>query len=289
MIVAQFFACLGLIGLASVAPVTTPSARRVDVSVRLRLHELALERRRLVSWLRRRGYWPHPLYASYCAVMLVTLKWRPEDRDETSLAVALLLPLTFLVVSRVVRSVRIHEWLGRLALTVVIVRVLVDGSRAYQALHDPLFWGIVAAAAFGMSIAAARRVGIAFPAAALAGAAAALATILPVFPNFDSNFPDLNSETVRASLGALSYQLGPLGTALLLVLWVRAIGVHAIPFNRIRTTAVIARAALLVGLVLCLAGAVPSPKIGAAWMIALGALFGFATDIGSAANTASRG
>jgi hypothetical protein len=289
MILAQFFACLGLIGLSSVAPVTTPSAARVDASVRLYVDDIVLKLRRVVSWLRRYGCWPHPLYIGYSAVMFLTLKWRPEDSDETSLAVALLLPLTAVVVSRVVSSERTHEWLGRLALTMVIIRVLVDGSRSYQALHDPLFWSIVAAAAFGLSIAASRRVRIASTAAALAGATAALAMILPVFPNFDSNFPAINTETVRASLGALSYQLGVLGTILLLALWVRAIGLHAIPFNRIRRPAVIARGALLVGLVLCLAGAVPSPKISAPWMMTLGALFGFAAKFGSAADTTSRG
>jgi hypothetical protein len=151
------------------------------------------------------------------------------------------------------------------------------GSRAYEAAHDPLFWAIIATVGFAVSLAAARRLGVARMAASLAGATAMLATMLPLFPRFDSEFPKLNADIIQSSLHALSYQMGAIGTMLLLVLWGRAITRRANAWDGLCITSVMARAALLVALLLCLAGTVPSPKIDARWTIALGVLIGLAT------------
>jgi hypothetical protein len=275
MVLSQLFTCLGLVGLACLAPVATPSAIRIDVSVRRNIYQFGL-------WLRQLRYWPDPVWVTYCGVMFFTLKWYPEDRDETSLAVALLLPATVFVVTRLGRQPSVRKWIGDALLITAVGRVLMRGSLAYQALHDPLFWAIIATAAFGVSLVAARRPRIAHTAAAVAGATAMLATMLPLFPKFDSEFPNLALDTIRASLDALTYQLGTIGTTLLLLLWARAMVQHAIPWQRLSRTSLMARAALLIALLLCLAGAVPSPTIDPLSLVTLGMLIGLSMPGGHA-------
>ena len=105
----------------------------------------------------------------------------------------------------------------------MLIPILADGSRADAAIHDPFFWAIVGASAFFISLAAAQRQGVAGPAAAVAGATAMLAAMLPVLPRFDSESLELNAVTIQMSLRILSHELGTAGTVVLLMLWVRAI------------------------------------------------------------------
>jgi sulfite exporter TauE/SafE len=105
-----------------------------------------------------------------------------------------------------------------------------------------------------------------------------VATLLPMFPNLDSAFPQINLDVVRQSFSALSYQLGAVATTFLLGLWVHGIGGSGGPRNGIGNIAVAVRAALLTALAFCLAGAVQTSQLESSWMVALGILLGLAED-----------
>jgi hypothetical protein len=142
--------------------------------------------------------------------------------------------------------------------------VAAAGSQSPAALHDPLFWGVVAAAALVSSAAVGRWPAAAGAAAAFAGGCTMLAILLPVVPSFDvSVFGD--------SLRAMANQFGVLGALGLLGVWLQAIALNRAT-SRI---AAAARGALLVALMLMLAGALPGGAIDArVWVLVLAVLLG---------------
>lgn len=211
--------------------------------------------------LRRRRNW---LYLAYTAAAVFS----PDP------ASALLLPAAALAVSRLTVRESLHQAVGGVLWALALVRVAAAGSLSAVALNDPLFWGLAAAIALGISAVAGRWPAGAVMAAALAGVFTIVATLLPLFPEFESNFPRADWTTTIESMTALARQFGPLGAVCLIALWIQAIltgGVRA----ALGRLAGAARAALLASLVLSLAGAVPGGPIDARiWLLVFGTLLG---------------
>lgn len=211
--------------------------------------------------LRRRRNW---LYLAYTAAAALS----PDP------ASALLLPAAALAVSRLTVRESLHQAVGGVLWALALVRVAAAGSLSAVALNDPLFWGLAAAIALGISAVAGRWPAGAVMAAALAGAFTIVATLLPLFPEFESSFPRADWTTTIESMTALARQFGPLGAVCLIALWIQAIltgGVRA-TMGRLAGAA---RAALLASLVLSLAGAVPGGPIDARiWLLVFGTLVG---------------
>lgn len=275
MTVAQVFAVVGFVGLASVRRVVADDAA-IAAFARVPLTLSANGARRAFAVispvLRRPRNW---LYLGYTVSIVQRLDWRPEDSDETRLLTGLLLPLIALAVANLARLELCARVIGGAVLALALVRVGTYGSLSAEALHDPLFWGATALVALGISGIAGRRPIAAPTAAALAGVSAMVAILLPMFPGFDVTFPNLNVTVIKQSFEALSYQLGVVGAALLLGIWLHAIVVGGgRDGGRISAAA---RGALLSALVLALAGVVPTMEgIGPRWIAALGILLGLA-------------
>jgi Mg2+/citrate symporter len=153
---------------------------------------------------------------------------------------------------------------------------MANGSLAVDATHDPLFWAIAAAAGLAVAILTRRRRLVSAAASAIAAATAMVATLLPLVPPFDSAFPRVDSHIVRESLTSLYTHLGLAVTVALVILWVCAMFSHVWRWRAWGPVALAARAALLTGAVLCLAGALPSPQLGPLWMATVGMLMGLA-------------
>ncbi|MBI4486819.1 MAG: hypothetical protein HY655_12480, partial [Acidobacteria bacterium] len=243
------------VGLARVqwAPVQDPvmdaAARRVQSGAA-----------RTLSTLRE---WRNWSYLAFTASIIAThhLFW-------------LLLPITALAVAGLTRRKAWHRWVGGSLLAFTFVRIGAAGSLSPSALHDPLFWGLIAAAAVCVSATTGRWPRVAGAASVLAGSAGIVATLLPVFPDFATNFPDLTVSTMRQSLNALGSQLGIVGAVALLGMWAQAVaagGVRLSAGGRLDTGV---RGALVAALLLVLAGAAPHEAIGPSWIVALGALIG---------------
>lgn len=277
MTVAQVFAVVGFLGLASVRRVAADDAAVVAFA-RVPLTLSASGARRVFAVIspipRQPRNW---LYLGYSAAVVQRLDWRPEDSDETRLLIGLLLPIIALAVANLARLELCARWIGGAVLALALVRVGTYGSLSAQALHDPLFWGATALVALAVSGIAGRRPAAASTTAALAGVCAMVAILLPMFPGFDVAFPSLNITVIKQSFGALSYQLGVVGAALLLGIWLHAIVIGGGRGNRISRIGAAARGALLAALVLTLAGVVPTTEgIGPGWIAALGILLGLA-------------
>ena len=78
------------------------------------------------------------------------------------------------------------------------------------------------------------------------------------------------------AVAVLSNHVGLPGAVALLMLWVHAISDHVWHYEAVGRTGVAARAALLAGLALSLAGAVPTSPVAPAWMVALGTVMALA-------------
>ncbi|MBI4487123.1 MAG: hypothetical protein HY655_14055 [Acidobacteria bacterium] len=270
MTLAQILAVVALIALAGIGWV--PAGDALGPSAGWAREAVS----RVVSPLRpvlRRRDW---LYFAYTAAFGLRLGWRPEGADDSGLLAGVLLPVVALSVARLAQREWVHRWVGAALWAVAVVEVGAGGSRAAEALHDPLFWGLAAVAALGVSVAAGRRQLTARAAAALAGACTMVATLLPVFPGFESRFPDVNLATIHQSFSTISDRLGVVATMLLAGCWVQAIAVGGGGRSRGGRTGAAARGALLAGLILVFAGAVPEAGIETSWMIALGVLLGLA-------------
>lgn len=104
-----------------------------------------------------------------------------------------------------------------------LLHIAAGGSRSAFALNDPLFWGAVTIAALALSWVTGRWAALAAALAAIAGGCTMIAVLLPAFPGFESNFPDLELMAIGGSLAVLSRQFGVLGALSLLALWIQAI------------------------------------------------------------------
>jgi hypothetical protein len=180
---------------------------------------------------------------------------------------ALLLPVTALTVASLTRGGLVRGLVGGALWTAALVRIAVQGSVSADALHDPLFWGLIAAVTLGGSVVSSRWPIVSAVLAWAAGACTMVAILLPA----------ASGVHVGESLTELSRRFGPLGTIGLFAVWLQAIAagrVHVAEGGRIVSAVC---GALLAALVLCLAGAVPGRTVDAwVWGAALGLLLGLA-------------
>ncbi|HEY7187454.1 MAG TPA: hypothetical protein VH436_12960, partial [Vicinamibacterales bacterium] len=210
-----------------------------------------------------------------CLLFSAAIIAMPQRENAADLLTALLLPITTIATGRVSRWPTVRNAIAVVVLAAALVLVAIAGSRAAEALHDPLFWGIVSAILAVVALATARWRPVAVASSTLAGGVAAYAILLPNLPNFDVAFPTIDLSLIGRSLTLLADQWGVAATAFLLALWV-----HAIAFtwrgDRMGRVEACARGALI-AFVLCLAGAMTPPFFEPASMATLGLLLG-ATD-----------
>lgn len=228
-----------------------PSARQGLIVLRAALHEPR-------SW-------------AYLAYTAAALHWQ----SGVALVATLLLPATAWAATRLTRHRRAHQLVGHLLWSAALAVVAAGGSRSAEALHDPLFWGLVSVVALVGSAVTRRWPVLIAATAAVAGACTMTATMLPLFSDFESDFPVLVATTIGASSADLARQLGPAGALCLLAVWLQAIFVAGT--RDVRTSRIVAgaRGALVAGLFLTCAGRVPRTAVEtAASMAALGILLG---------------
>lgn len=176
---------------------------------------------------------------------------------------ALLLPATVLIVARLAQRTFLHQSIAAAILAAALVRVLLRGSLAAEASRDPLFWGVVAAGAFGVSAAVGRRRVAAAAAAACGGACTIGAALLPVPSDF------------VPSLRGLPEQLGIPATILFAAMCLQAIAVGLGVRHAGRAAAAV-RGAIVAALILAVVGAVPFGGVGSGWILMFGVLLGLA-------------
>lgn len=262
---AQLLALAGLLGLAYATPTYAddPLGRQLHAWWR------RIAASRTVARLRE------PRAAGYLVFSLaIGLReaWMPEDSEAL---LALMLPLMAIVVAGPSRVALLRRWGGAAILGAALISVAVAGSRSAAALHDPLFWALVASVALGISAIAGRWPLVAFATAAAAGAGTAVAMLLPLFPDFDARFPVITAASLHHTWLAFSGQFGAFATLCLLALWIHAIGGGAGAAGGAPTRSEAAiRGALFAGLLLSLAGAVPSDGLTPNAILVLGTLFG---------------
>jgi len=257
---AQLLAAGGLLGLAFLRPLPIGDAAVAAVEHR------AVTKARL-EWSRLH---PHTRwYLLYAVAVMLSLPSTRRDADETSLATALVLPLTAVAVARMSRSRLWRRAIGGILLSLVFFRTIATGSLSPDALHDPPFWAITAVGAI-VVLAFSRRWRVAAAgAAAVAGACAMTSTLVAMLPATLSGPGE--------SLAALSGQIGVVAVIALVGVWLHAIvfgGGHRVPDG---ANTAMARGALLIALLFTLAGVVPVHEgLQVPWALALGALLGLA-------------
>lgn len=217
------------------------------------------------------------LYLAFAAAVILRIVARSEASNDTRVLAALLLPLTVLIVARLAQRDIWHRMAGATLLGAALVETALGGSRAADALHDPLFWGVAAMAALVASAVTGRWPVVTATTSALAGAAATVAVVLPRVPDLESTLLVPTVDAASASVATLSSQLGVIATLLLFGCWLQAIVLEGAARIRSaeRVTAA-ARGALFAGLTLTLAGAVTWDRFTPAWIVLLGVLLGLA-------------
>lgn len=95
------------------------------------------------------------LYAAYVATVCSWVPWQPAT-GQIDLLTALMLPAIALPLARLARSDRGHAALGTALWAAALLFIALQGSLAANALHDPLFWGVIAVVALVLSWAARR-------------------------------------------------------------------------------------------------------------------------------------
>ena len=227
--------------------------------------------------LRQRRDW---LYFAYAAAAVFGVAWRPEASTALDLTGALLLPLAALTAARLTQADSVNRVAGAAIWAAAFLYIAAGGSRAINALNDPIFWGAAALVALGVSFGSRRwpggAAGVAGAggAAAVAGACTIVAVLLPVFPDFDMRLPRLTLAVAGASISALADQFGVMGLICLFGLWIQALTAACLRGAASRITAA-AGGALLAALVLALAGAAPESRTDwRLWLLVLGLLLG---------------
>jgi hypothetical protein len=216
--------------------------------------------RRLVPFLPHRRDW---VYLAFAAVLMPRLHWTAVDADETGLLTMWLFPATALVVARIARTEVLYRWGAGLLATLVLGRVAAAGSLSAEALHDPLFWAIVAAAAFVASALTGRWPATRWTASAVGGACTATAVLLPLPAEADW----------FVTWQAVSGEIGPAATILLIAACCQAIGIR---WSRTEAIGIAVRGALVAGLAVYAMGDVPNVPLEPAWVVALGVAVGWA-------------
>ena len=271
MMLSQFAVCIGLIAIVAVGSTAAPIGldppwKRYLVP---RLKWMIRGRR----WkLRRAGqYWPQAVFA---AAVAVTMDWQRREPNDLTAGAALLVPFVAMLII-LARSRSLKAAIAGLLLVGTIVRGFAGGSRSPEAIHDPLFWSLVAAIATAGMIATRRRAGVSRVFAVAIGASAAMAALLPALPDFWTSLSAPPVQLAGQSFDALSSQLGSIGAVMLLVLCVHGIVAGAWPATRLCLGAVMARTGLVVALLFAYAGAASMP-LDTTSFIVLGMLVGAA-------------
>lgn len=192
-----------------------------------------------------------------------------------NLLATLLLPATVLAVAFATRPPMAHRVITGSLWAAALVRIAAVGSLSADAIHDPLFWGVVALIALVASGVTGRWPVISAATSALAGACTIIGVVLPFFPGFDESLPDLGPATIAGSVAVLSEQLGPFATVCLFGVWLQAMVTPRVLGSGRLAPAV--RGALLAALMLSLAGVVHRAGIDArVWLAGVGVLLGLA-------------
>jgi hypothetical protein len=188
----------------------------------------------------------------------------------------LLVPIAALGVARLAPSEPRRRAAAALLVLLAVGRAAMQGSQAAAALHDPLFWAVVTAVTCGVAACTGRWPMIAVAAAAVSGATAVVATVLPVFPDFATVFPRLTAVKVSTGFRVLVDQFGIVATICLVFLSLYALAGRLGTPARLNRTAAAARSALLAAILLAAAGAIPGDGLTVASLLALGILLGLA-------------
>jgi len=259
MTLAQLLAVIGFVGMARVSWAGGDAASR---PIRTWAREVASRGARALQPLLERTNW---LYLAYSIAVV--------SAGSTAGA---LLPLTVFIVIRLARQMSWYRWIGGMLFAAALARVVAAGSQAASAVHDPLFWSLVAAMMFTMSAVIRRRPVAAATASACAGAVTVLATLLLLSPDVQSMFSGVDIATIGQSVVGLSDRFGVLATTLLLGLWLQGTWPRGRSGWTLERPEAAVRGALLAGLMITLAGATPAVGTEGAWVVALGVLLGLA-------------
>ncbi len=263
MTVAQILAVIGFLGLAYVGPVTREYTR-MTIDPRMA---------RVVGIVRA-ALWP---YVAVAGAVIWSVSWgAAADADARTLVrpLVLVLLLTALVVGYFAQRTTLHRIAGVALYGGGMLRVAMGGSLSAYALQDPLFWGVVSAAmAIGVALIA-RWTRASRVMAALAGAAVAIAILLPALPGSESPRGLVDVITISQGWSDLSDRVGALGAIVLVGLWLRASIRGCTGSTRI---VAVAGGALIAALVLVSVHGVPTvTSMEWMWMAACGAVLGLA-------------
>ncbi len=261
MALAQILTLLGFIGLVSVPPV--PAAGLVPSARVAQLRTFAVRWRAMTVGavgrpLRQPRYW---LYIAYTAGVVWAVPWVTQDANRITLAGALLLPVVALGTARLTQRDAVHTAVGTAVLALALFSVGVRGSLASDALSDPLFWGVVGAAALLASLATRRWRVAARTLSAVAGATMMTAVLLGTSPGVEA----------ARGIDPLARQFGLPAALSLLALCLQAVAHRDTHRRDTWHIGAAARAALLTGVVLILAGGARPETL---WLVVVGVLLG---------------
>jgi len=266
MAVAQLLTLLGFIGLVSVRPV--PAAGLVLPARLLGLRTLAARWRAMTvdaigRPLRQPRYW---LYITYTAGVVWALPWVTQEPARITLAGALLLPFVALGTARLTQIDAVHTAVSAALFALALVSVGVRGSLSPDALSDPLFWGVVSAGALLASLATRRWRIAARTLSAVAGATVMMAVLMGTSPGVEA----------ARGIDPLARQFGLPAALSLLALCLQGVTHRDTHRRDTWHLGAAARAALLTGVLLVLAGGVSAARIDGGWLVVVGVLLGLA-------------
>ena len=268
MALAQILTLLGFIGLVSVPPV--PAAGVVSSARLLQLRTLAVRWRAMTVGaigrpFRQPRYW---LYIAYTAGVVWAVPWVSQEPNRLTLAGALLLPLVALGTARLTQRSAVHTTVGAAVFALALLTVGVRGSLSSDALSDPLFWGVVGTGALLASLATRRWRVAARTLSAVAGATMMFAVLLGIPGGVEA----------ARGIDSLARQFGLPAALCLLALCLQAIAHRDTHRRDTWHLGAAARAGLLTGVLLVLAGGLPAARIDGVWLAVLGVLLGLANS-----------
>ena len=191
------------------------------------------------------------LYLGYGTALISGFVWQRADTGYRDLGEALLLPIAVFGVARLAQKGTAHPMTVACLLVGAWVKIAVAGSLSPEALHDPLFWCLLATVAAALSALARGWANGARAAATLVGVFTTTALFVPMLPTF-------TMKVVLESFSTLARAGGLPGALCLLGLWVQAIAASSCTRDVKSPRAMAAcQGALLTALLLGLAGALP--------------------------------
>jgi hypothetical protein len=272
MTLAQLCAIVGFLGLAYFRPAAIDDHAIALVPEHTRDRVAGSWRRLLDVAAPALRHTPNWLYLAYTAAVTLHITLQPEDGTSTRLSTPLLLPLAALLVSRIAQAEMWRRAAGVTLFGLAVLRVASLGSLSAEALHDPLFWNVAAVLALAVSASTGRWPLAALIAAACAGGSVMAATLLSMAPNAGT----VDFTAIGDSWPMLFEQMSAIGTACLVALCAHAIASSVRHGRNIGRVGATAAGALVVGVILTLAGALPQAGIDTGWLVGAGILLGLA-------------